>query len=133
MDKSQKNILLWAFIYWVACVNTTIAIGFTLLTNSYDYGYSISATKLALICATLQFVVYKYQGKIPFYKQFGLIFLSTLIYLAFFEINSSVLFNGIETLGMFFLLVFGLTLPLVLVSYFVRFRVYKYSKNLTSR
>jgi hypothetical protein len=129
MDKSEKNLLLWSFIYWVACVNTITAIGFTLLTEAYDYSYSISATKLALICATLQFLFFKYQGELPFYKQFGVIFLATFIYMSFLEVGSNLLNFNVESLGMYLTLVFMFSLPLVLVSYFVKFRLYRYSEK----
>jgi len=129
MDKSEKNLLLWSFIYWIACVNMITAIGFTLLTGAYDYSYSISAIKLALICATLQFVFFKYQGELPFYKQFGAIFLSTFIYMSFLEVGSNLLDFNVESLGMYLTLVFMFSLPLVLVSYFVKFRLYRYSEK----
>jgi hypothetical protein len=129
MDKSEKNLLLWSFIYWVACVNTITAIGFTLLTDSYDYSYSISATKLALICATLQFTFFKYRGNLPFYKQFGVIFLSTFVYMSFLEVGSNLLNFDVEYFGFYLILVFVFTLPLVLVSYFVKFRLYRYGEK----
>lgn len=129
MDKSEKNLLLWSLIYWVACVNTITAIGFTLLTDTYGYGYSISATKLAFICATLQFVFFKYQGELPFYKQFSVIFFSTFVYMSFVEIGSNLFFFDVENFAFYLFLVFIFTLPLVLISYFVKTRLYRYKKT----
>jgi hypothetical protein len=129
MDRLEKNILLWSLIYWIVCVNTLTAIGFVLLTESYNYGYSISATKLALICGSLQFMFFKYQNEFPFYKQFGVIFLSASIYMSFMEIGSNLFLFDVENFGGYLLLIFALTLPLVLVSYFVKFRLYRYGKK----
>ena len=129
MDRLEKNILLWSLIYWIVCVNTLTAIGFVLLTESYNYGYSISATKLALICGSLQFMFFKYQNEFPFYKQFGVIFLSAFIYMSFMEIGSNLFLFDVENFGGYLLLIFALNLPLVLVSYFVKFRLYRYGKK----
>ncbi|MBU2877128.1 hypothetical protein [Aliiglaciecola lipolytica] len=129
MDKSEKNILLWGLIYWIACVNTIAAIGFTLFTESYSYSYAISGTKFALICAILQFMSFKHQGELPFYKHFCLIFLLIFAYVFFIEMGLLVFSIGWETFGIYVLYVFILSLPVVLISYFVKYRLYRYRKK----
>ncbi len=133
MDRHNKNLLVWNMLYWIACVNTIVAIGFTLFTEAYHYSYAISATKLALICACLQFFAFKYYAGLPFYQRFGVISLSAFVYLSFIEVGSNLLRIDLKSFGFYLLLVFLLTLPLVLVSYFVSFRLQRYDNSANNK
>ena len=126
MDKQDKNVLVWHILYWVTCINTLVAIGFTLFTGSYHYHYVISATKLALICACMQFISFKYHRQLLFYQRFGVISLSAFIYMLFIDTGVNLLNMNFKSISFYLLLVFVITLPLVLISYFVSFRLQRY-------
>ena len=132
MNRVNNNIKIWVFIYRLLSVNTLAALSAPILLGMYSYYFIIPNSIFGSICAFSQITLHSINKKypVPFYKQSLSLFVATFLYLVLFE---AVVPINTLTIQIFAVLLFVstmITIPLLLVAYFIRIRVLKYDTKL---
>lgn len=128
MVNLNNTVVSWVFIYWIISVNTLGALVVSLFLGEYSYSDIIPNSVLAIFCAFTQILTHlkNKQYSVPFYLQFTTMFLAVVLYFILYvsnDISAVFTFDGLAILS---LVGFIFTLPLVLIAYFIKFRVLKY-------